>query len=278
VVTAVTLVHLSDLHFGRDVDLRQVDAIAELVPSLSPDAIVVSGDLTQRARHGEFQAALAWLARLRRTAPVLVTPGNHDVQYWQSPLHLRGPRPLYAKWRRYFGEELAPSLELPGALLCAMLSSHGMALRSFTWKPNILTAVPGHLTAAEFARVRARFDAAPAGAARVVVLHHNVLRGEISRRMGLAWWKQAAARMVALAPDVILYGHDHQEAATQLEGRIAVSAAGTHTSRTRGKRPSAFNEVTITADAVTIAHHRWDAARGAFARGDAVRLPRPPRT
>lgn len=273
-MTPVTLVHLSDLHYGRDVDLRQVEAIAALVPSLAPDAILVSGDLTQRARHGEFQAALGLLDRLGRTAPVLATCGNHDVQYWQSPLHLRGARPLYAKWRRYFGDDLAPTLELPGAVICTMLSSHGIAPGSLTWKLNVLTAVPGHLPASEFERVRARFAAAPAGAARVVMLHHNVLRGEISRRMGLAGWRTAEARMRELAPDVLLYGHDHQEAATTLGARTVVSAAGTHTSRTRGRRPSAFNVVRIAADTVTVQHQRWVANGGHFAGADPVAFPR----
>jgi 3',5'-cyclic AMP phosphodiesterase CpdA len=56
-VTDVTIAHLSDLHFGGFADLKQIEALEEFLPSLNPTALVVSGDLSQRARHGEFQAA-----------------------------------------------------------------------------------------------------------------------------------------------------------------------------------------------------------------------------
>jgi predicted phosphodiesterase len=98
------------------------------------------------------------------------------------------------------------------------------------------------------------------------MLHHNVLRGNISQRMGLAHWKQAQERLIALAPDVILTGHDHEEAASLLGDRIVVSAASTHTRRTRGKRPSAFNVVRIEADRIGVRHWRWDGL--AFAASD----------
>ena len=53
-----TLVHLSDLHFGRPVDLAQIRAVERLVPALAPDAVVLSGDTSQRSRHGEYQRGL----------------------------------------------------------------------------------------------------------------------------------------------------------------------------------------------------------------------------
>jgi len=257
VVSEVTLVHLSDLHYGRDADLAQTSAIAALVPTLAPDAICVSGDLTQRARHGEFQAALAFFEKLQRAAPTITLPGNHDVQWWESPFHVRGTERLYAKYRRWFGLELTPSLAVPGAIICTALTSHGVAVGSMTWNLNDM-AVKGHLPESEIARVRRCFDDAAPGSARVLMLHHNVLRGVISHRMGLAHWKRAQEQLIALAPDLILYGHDHEEDASLLGERIVVSAASTHTRRTRGKRPSAFNVVRIAADRIGVRHWRWD--------------------
>jgi 3',5'-cyclic AMP phosphodiesterase CpdA len=78
----VVIVHLSDLHFGRPADLDLVEALEEFLPGLAPDAIGISGDLTQRARHGEFQRARALVRSLLSVAPVLVIPGNHDVEWW----------------------------------------------------------------------------------------------------------------------------------------------------------------------------------------------------
>jgi 3',5'-cyclic AMP phosphodiesterase CpdA len=81
-----SVVHLSDLHFGGLADLAQIEAVEALVPDLEPDAVVVSGDLSQRARHGELQRARACVAALNGAAPVYVLPGNHDVQWWRRPL------------------------------------------------------------------------------------------------------------------------------------------------------------------------------------------------
>ena len=85
---------------------------------------VISGDLSQRARHGEFQAAHAFVERLRGTMPVVVVPGNHDIEWWRSPMGLAGEHRKYAKYSRYFGD-LRPVLEIPGAIV-AGASTTGM--------------------------------------------------------------------------------------------------------------------------------------------------------
>ena len=95
-----TIVHLSDLHFGK-VDLAVLTPLAEAVGALAPDVVVVSGDLTQRARTAQFLEAKAFLARL--PLPQVVVPGNHDV-----PLHNivhRLVRPL-EKFQRYIEPKL----------------------------------------------------------------------------------------------------------------------------------------------------------------------------
>jgi len=270
-VTAVTLVHLSDLHFGRDADLAQIRAIAALMPSLAPNVICVSGDLTQRARHGEFQAALLFFDRLQAVAPTIALPGNHDVQWWESPFHLFGTERLYAKYRRWFGREVTPSLQRPGVIVCTALTSHGVAAGSMTRNLNDM-AVKGHLPEREVERVRRCFAEAAPGAARVLMLHHNVLRGSISRRMGLAKPEEARRRLIELAPDIILTGHDHEETTALLGERIVVSAASTHTRRTRGQRPSAFNALRIEVDRIGVRHWWWNG--GAFAPSDETWYPR----
>ncbi len=252
----VTLVHLSDLHFGRDCDLAMIDAVERIVPALEASAVVVSGDLTQRARHGEFQAARRFLDQLAKSAPVLTLPGNHDVQWFESPFWILGRERMYVKFRRWFGQELTPTLVIPGAVIATMLTGHGVSFPSMTFNLNDM-AVKGHLPKSEVDRVSRIFEQAPADLAKVVVLHHNVLRGKISQRMGLSRWRTAQERLIALAPDVIINGHDHEEAAAQLGDRIAVSTAGTLTHRMRGGKPSVFNVVRIDTGTVTIQHWRW---------------------
>src|SRR5437773_10296998 len=97
-----TLVHLSDLHFGR-VDQSLIAPLIEVISEIRPDLVAVSGDLTQRARSHEFREARAFLDRLPQ--PQIVVPGNHDV-----PLHnvfTRFLQPL-EKYRRYITDDLQP--------------------------------------------------------------------------------------------------------------------------------------------------------------------------
>src|SRR5260370_19193627 len=109
----------------------------------------------------------------------------------------------------YYGDDQAATLTLPEALIASACTSHGVAWGSLTLRAGD-AAVKGHLPNGEIARVRALFAAAPPDQARVLVMHHNVLRGDISRRMGLARWRQAQRRIAASGADVVLSGHDHQ--------------------------------------------------------------------
>jgi 3',5'-cyclic AMP phosphodiesterase CpdA len=268
----VVIAHLSDLHFGGYADLAQIEALESFLLTLEADATVISGDLSQRARHGEFQAAHAFVNRLRPHAPVLVVPGNHDIEWWKSPLGLLGERRKYRKYSRYFGD-LTPVMEIPGAVLAGALSSYGVALGSLTWNIRDV-AVKGHLPKSETDRVAGIFANGPPGAARVLVFHHNVLPGAVSRRMGLARWRSAHRRLLATGADVVLCGHDHQEGAGQVDGTLAVSTSGTHSHRSRGGRPSVFNLVSVEPGAVHIQHFRWEPATREFQRSDAFSFAR----
>ncbi len=272
----VQLLHVSDIHFGGLADIQQVEALEKMIPDLRPDAIVLSGDLSQRARHGEFQRARAFVNIAGQTALVYVLPGNHDVAWWWRPLLPFGRDALYRKYRRYFGDDLTPTLTLPGATIAGALTSHGVGWLSMTGRLRDL-AVMGHLPKREILRVERIFAAAPPGDARVLVVHHNVLRGDISNRMGLAHWRRAQRRIVASGAEVVLCGHDHQEGAEVLEGRVVISTAGTLCKRARGGRPSSFNFVTIEPTAVHITFFRWDAERARFRASDTYAFARPGR-
>ena len=97
-----TIVHLSDLHFGR-IDGAILERLSQAVQKIRPDLVAVSGDLTQRARIEQFQEAKAFLDCL--PSPQIVVPGNHDLPL--DNLALRLSRPL-ARFKRYITEDLAP--------------------------------------------------------------------------------------------------------------------------------------------------------------------------
>jgi 3',5'-cyclic AMP phosphodiesterase CpdA len=270
----VQIAHIGDLHFGGVADIPVVEALEHLLPDLRPDAIVIGGDLSQRARHGEFQRGRAFANLCRETAPVLVIPGNHDVQWWRRPLIPFGKSAVYEKFRSYFGADLTPTLTIPGgAIIASALTANGVAWGSLTPRLRDI-AVKGHLPKKEIERVKAVFAQAEAGIPRVLVVHHNVLRGEMSKRMGLARWRQAQRRIVEAGTDVVLCGHDHQEGAELLDGKVAVSTAGTLSTRARGGRAVSFNFVTIDAAAVQVTFFRWDAAKQRFQPSDTAAFAR----
>ena len=275
----VQLLHVADLHFGGSADIRQIEALEHMLPELRPDAIVVGGDLTQRSRHGELQRARAFVNLAARAAPVHVMPGNHDVRWWLRPLIPFARDPIYSKYRRYFGQDLAPAMTVAGAggggaVIAGVLTSYGIAWGSLTFNPNDM-AVKGHLPRKEIERAQALFAAAPSDLARVLVIHPNVLRGDISHRMGLSRWKTAQQRIAASGADVVLCGHDHQEGADTIEGKVVVSTAGTLSSRSRGGRPSSFNVVTIDHTSVQVTFFRWESERGKFRASDTFAFGRP---
>lgn len=270
----VQIAHIGDIHFGGVGNIPVVEALERLLPDLRPDAIVIGGDLSQRARHGEFQRGRAFVNLARETAPVLVIPGNHDVQWWRRPFMPFGKDAVYEKYRGYFGADLTPTLTIPGgAVIASALTAHGVAWGSLTPRLRDI-AVKGHLPKREMERVKTVFAQAEPGLPRVLVMHHNVLRGDISKRMGLARWRRAQRRIVEAGSDVVLCGHDHQEGAEMLDGRVAVSTAGTLSTRSRGDRPVSFNFVTIDHSAVQVTFFRWEAAKQRFQPSDTAAFAR----
>jgi len=100
-----TIAHLSDIHFGR-VDSTVVDALIDTLTAVAPDLVALSGDLTQRARSGQFRAARRFLDRLPR--PLLVVPGNHDVPLFNLAARFLDP---FGGYQRHIQEDLEPVFE-----------------------------------------------------------------------------------------------------------------------------------------------------------------------
>ncbi|MBV6520670.1 MAG: 3',5'-cyclic adenosine monophosphate phosphodiesterase CpdA [Gemmatimonadaceae bacterium] len=255
----VSILHVSDVHFGASVVHEQVEAIEALVHSHPYDAIALSGDLSLRARAGELQRARAFVRDLRRASPVIVVPGNHDVAWWRSPLHLRGSETMYAPYLRHTGEELEPVLRVPGATLVGLNTAQGVHARTLTWNLRDLSII-GDLRPTQLAAARQAFVEAPEDDLRVVVLHHNLTRGDLSRRFGVKRAEQAVDALAHMGVDLVLTGHDHQEAvhAHAHAGRtMLVLTAGTISSRSRGGRPSSVHEIVAASDRIEVVTRVW---------------------
>lgn len=269
------LLHVSDIHCGRPFVPAQVAAAEALAAELGVTAILVAGDMTQRARNAEFRQAAAVLDRFAAIAPTIVVPGNHDTAWWHAPFGWGDTARLHERYRQFISPELEPTLRLPGVSLLGLNSAAGMLPPALTWYPRDWR-VKGGLTAAQLTEVRARLAASPAGDLRVVIVHHNVLRGHLSRRWGLARPRATLAALVDSGAHVVCSGHDHEERLEVVEGprgRLLVSTANTLSNRMRGHRPSAVT--VLEADARAVTATAWVYAHGAFVPGPlTASLPR----
>lgn len=251
-----TIVHLSDLHFGR-ADPSVLPILTRAVVEAAPDLVVVSGDLTQRARKAEFEQAAQFLKAL--PAPQLTVPGNHDVplysvlQRWLSPLD---------RYRRYITDDLAPFHEDAEIAVLGINTA-----RSLTFKD-------GRINRPQIEAATRRFAHCGPEVVRVVVTHHTfdapALGSGPAHKVvggaGLAMASFAQARV-----DLILSGHLHVSGIGETIERYPLASrslllvrAGTATSTRHRGEVNAFNVVRIAHPSVAIECMAWRADEGQF--------------
>lgn len=247
-----SIAHISDPHFGSE-DLRLVDALLAELDGRSapvPTLVAVSGDLTQRARPRQFEAARRFLDRL--PCPHLAVPGNHDVP---RALVERLVRPL-ARYRRYIGADLSPVYFDAELAVVGVDTAHGWTLKR------------GRITHAQMSNACARLGASGAEW-RLLVAHHPFVvpfRGSKKDVVGGA--AAALAQLDACGLDVVLSGHLHRpfiggDAAgfRDDEHRIVQVHAGTCIStRLRGEA-NGYNRLELDGAILTTVHRVWDGRR-----------------
>jgi 3',5'-cyclic AMP phosphodiesterase CpdA len=256
------ILHVSDLHFGWPAIAEQAEAVETLVEQEAFDVVAISGDFAQRARAGEFQRAAVLLRAARRSPshPAIITvPGNHDVAWWFAPLGVGQRWRVYEKYRKYINPELEPVLRVEGATFVGLNTAAGVDWHTLTWNPRDVS-VKGGLRASQLRHAARVLADVPPDEARIIVMHHNPMRGELSGRHGLLRSKQVLDAFADMGVDLVLCGHDHQEAIHLVESTrkgIVVSTAGTISSRSRGGRPSALNVITLTRESIVVTPHIW---------------------
>ena len=237
-----TLAHLSDLHFDR-VDQGVLEALRRRVKALAPDLVVVSGDLTQRARAHQFRAARAFLDSLPK--PQVVVPGNHDVPLYNVLARFVAP---LAGYRRVIAGDVEPGFIDEEIAVLGINTA-----RSFVFKG-------GRVSEPQLARVREALRRLEGVRTRIVVSHHP---------------SGALEKLADFGVDVFVSGHHHAtRTAHRRVGRMSVLIveAGTATSqRTRGE-PNAFNVLRVAAGRIEVEHY---ALRGGnFMRSNAEAFER----
>jgi 3',5'-cyclic AMP phosphodiesterase CpdA len=250
-----TILHLSDLHFGR-VDKFILKPLIAYAEALSPHLVVVSGDLTQRAKSVEFKEARAFLDALPK--PQIVVPGNHDVPLYN--VLARFARPL-TKYRRYITDDLEPFYDDDEIAALGLNTA-----RSLTFKDGRL----GH---AQIERIETRMCHINESVTKILVTHHPFDLPQSSHHKEIVGRARKAMEAVGrCGVDVILSGHlhvshiGHAAEKFQAHGRSTIFIqAGTATSvRARGE-PNAFNVLRLDQRRLTVNQVCWDRSTCTFA-------------
>ncbi|MBV0913872.1 metallophosphoesterase family protein [Anianabacter salinae] len=223
------LVHLSDLHFGRDRD-DLADPLIETVNRLAPDMVVVSGDFTQRARVSQFDRARRFLNRLE--PPVFAVPGNHDTPL--DNVLVRFLRP-WVRYREAIAHELEPRHDTPDLRMVGINT-----VNRFSWQR-------GRFRGRHRARVAAAFSDA-GERVRVVVLHHPLEHGPETQKRLMKGAGKALRALEDAGADIVLSGHLHNAFAAPFlaaPGLLFVQAGTGLSTRLRGET-NTFNLLTLS--------------------------------
>ncbi|MGR6328382.1 metallophosphoesterase family protein [Sphingomonas sp. XXL09] len=229
----IKLFHVSDVHFGAE-DPAALAWFQQCVAAESPDAVIMTGDLTMRATRREFERGGAWLGALG--VPVTVEVGNHDIPYYWDPF-----RRLFAPYQRYAAVErmIERELELPG-ITVVPLKTIARAQWRWNWSK-------GRVSAGSLRRALAMIAAAPKGNLIFVAAHHPLIEGGTK---GTAKTRHGDAALTALAAagaQAVLSGHVHDPFDVPIERNgwtIRMIGAGTLSKRTR-HTPASFNEIRV---------------------------------
>lgn len=259
----MTILHVSDLHFGPPYRPAVGEALLRKAFELDPEIIVVSGDFTQRAKRVQFEEARRFLDRLP-DRPTVVTLGNHDIPLYRVFERIFSPVALY---RDHISEELDTVLTRDDAVIVSLDSTS--PLRSIT---------NGRLSRRQLDFAADAFRSAPSGATRIVVTHHNLAPApDFEGGSVMHGARRILERFVDMGVELVLSGHLHRAyRASSLDlienhppgAEILVVQAGTATSsrgRGRERARNSFNLVRIDSDAIRVTPHLYFEDLDAFA-------------
>ena len=246
-----TIAHISDLHFGTEDD-RIVEGLSEDIAGFHPSVVVITGDLTQRARKKQFEAAGAFIRKL--SIPCLVVPGNHDIPFYN--VFRRALQPL--RWYKHsIATDLNPVFQDDELMILGANTARAAAFKN------------GRISTAQIKILADKFSAASSHLFKVLVTHHSFLPPRDDPYAALVG--RGALAVEALEPcgiDLLLSGHYHRGTMGDLQSHyfaikrsILVSQAGTATStRTRGENNS-YDRIIIDPPDICFDRYSWDGRR-----------------
>jgi 3',5'-cyclic AMP phosphodiesterase CpdA len=258
------LMHLSDLHFDS-IDETLIEPLIAFAQKLQPDLVVVSGDLTQRARTRQFQHARQFLDRLPK--PQLIVPGNHDV-----PLYNVFTRFLQSrnKFRQHITDKEYPTYVDDEIAVLGIDTARSLTIKD------------GRINENQIETVRAFFEALPARVVKIVVTHHPFDLPATYGASDLVGRAAMAMRTFAsCSVDLLLAGHLHVAHAGNTAARYMIDdyaalvvQAGTATSTRHRGESNSFNVVRIVTPRIEVEREVWQPATKSFAADALLRFER----
>ncbi|MFV0623077.1 metallophosphoesterase family protein [Sphingomonas sp. ac-8] len=228
----IRLFHVSDVHFGAE-DQAAIAWFDEAVQAEKPDAIIMTGDLTMRARSREFEQASAWLEKLDR--PTTVEVGNHDLPYFNPFARFLMPYHRYKKLESV----IERPLDIKGIAVVPLKTTARFQLR-LNWSK-------GYVGRKGLATSLALLDAVPKGDLVFVAAHHPLIEAGTRSTAKTRNGREALEALAAAGADAVLSGHVHDpfDVEETINGRpVRLVGAGTLSVRTRDDPPS-FNEIRV---------------------------------
>lgn len=230
--SSVKLLHLSDVHFGRE-DRAALDEVEQFAKRIRPDAVVVAGDLTQKGRRSEFAAAREWLQGLGLR--VIVAPGNHDTPIVDLRARVLGPFDRYARYMEGMdGVGKLVELRDGQVRICAVNTARGVQGR-LNWADGVMDIE-------ELEVALELLSAGPSDAWRILICHHPLDEPGLSQvSVETKRGEEALKRCARAHVDAILTGHIHDafaHAVTTTRRPMVQMGSGTLSTRLRATRPS----------------------------------------
>lgn len=248
-----TLVHLSDLHFGR-VDAALLDPLRDLIHRIAPTVVVVSGDLTQRAKSEEFEAARAWLDTL--PGPQIIVPGNHDISLYN--VFRRFVHPLQ-RYKRYITDDLDPCYIDDEIAVLGVNTARSLTIKD------------GRLNKEQVGKIRETLAGLSPDLTRVIVTHHPFDMPGADEKDMVDRADMAMQAFSELGVDLLMAGHLHLSHAGNTQARYKISEyaalvvqAGTATSTRERGEVNSFNVIRIEPQRVEVDRYGWDTVHKAF--------------
>lgn len=240
------LFHVSDVHFGRE-DREAIDWFGRKVREEQPDAVVVTGDLTMRARASEFEAAGKWLESLGR--PVTVEVGNHDLPYFNPWARFVTPYKRYQTIKRM----IEKPLDVKGVSVVPLKTTARFQFRT-NWSK-------GYVSTRSLQESLALVEAVPKDDLIFIAAHHPLVEAGTMATSNTRRGPAALGALATAGAHAVLTGHVHDpfDIAHEIDGRtVRLIGAGTLSERVRSKPPS-FNEIRIDGTSFeTIARYKGE--------------------